>query len=673
MTFLQPSAFAFLLILPLIILLHLLRERRRRMQVSSLLLWRFLEPDLRGTQLRRFSPTLLLLLHLLVAGCLVLALAQPFLARTLSFATPSHTAIILDITTSMAAQDIQIAGIQPTSRFVQAKNRAHSIIAGLQGTDSVALITLEPHPRLMGIATMAPSSSALNRESLLADLDQLSPGGTGADLASALALANGTVNPDHSNRILVLTDGAMPAAKQTHIPGRLSAPVEWQIIGTQVANQALVAFASRPLPDGGSQLFARVANFSASSINRTLRLQADGQTIYEGIQRLPPEGAVENVWTIPPGTIRIQGNLLGNDALPEDDQAVLYLATRNTIQSVLVTENAPALHRALAAMAQMNLILTTPQDYPRLVEKLGPGSVDLTIFDGYLPKELPPGGVLLINPPNLNIGSNNPTGSLVAPGGTQVTSPGSLSSLLATDPLLQNVDLSSVQFGRAATPSAIPGALPAWAQPIYEINGRPLIFRGTTGVTQVIGLAFDLASSNLPSKLAFPLLLANAVAELTPPLLPESILAGQIAEFPAGTAGNLLHVRDPEGHTTLLPAEISSVAASSAPGPTLTHRTIAFSDTRHPGFYQVSAASPAGTKWTSTFAVNAGADIESDLRSQPMPAIAPELDSAALGAANPASAADNNQQPFWPWLAWATLAILLIEIIYNRSTIGKNF
>src|SRR5919198_2765146 len=117
MTFLIPIGLLALLSLPIIIVLHLLRERRRRVTVPSLLHWLDVPRRREGERIRRLPLTLLLLLHLLIAGLLGLALGQPQLTGAPNNAA-RQTAIVLDTSTSMAAR----AGT--TTRFAQAQVRA---------------------------------------------------------------------------------------------------------------------------------------------------------------------------------------------------------------------------------------------------------------------------------------------------------------------------------------------------------------------------------------------------------------------------------------------------------------------------------------------------------------------------------------------------------------------
>src|SRR5215208_5705787 len=128
MTFLLPLGLLALLTLPVILLLHLLRERRRRVAVPSLLHWQNLPRRPEGERIRRLPLTLLLLLHLLVAGLLGVALGQPQLAGAPNNAA-RQTAIVIDTSTSMAA------GAGTTTRFAQAQTRARVLLRELRPGD----------------------------------------------------------------------------------------------------------------------------------------------------------------------------------------------------------------------------------------------------------------------------------------------------------------------------------------------------------------------------------------------------------------------------------------------------------------------------------------------------------------------------------------------------------
>ena len=124
MSFLFPLGFLGLLSLPVIALLHLQQDRPRRFVVSSLRLWNFLEEDERGGKPRRLPLTPLLVLDVTLGLLFTLALARPQVTLPV-LRQPRHAIILLDISTSMAAEDVS------PSRFARARGDVQDLIADL--------------------------------------------------------------------------------------------------------------------------------------------------------------------------------------------------------------------------------------------------------------------------------------------------------------------------------------------------------------------------------------------------------------------------------------------------------------------------------------------------------------------------------------------------------------
>jgi hypothetical protein len=147
----------------------------------------------------------------------------------------------------------------------------------------------------------------------------------------------------------------------------------------------------------------------------------------------------------------------------------------------------------------------------------------------------------------------------------------------------------------------------------------------------------------LPTRLAFPLLVARTVRDLTPPALPSAAALGAQVTLQPDPRADTLQVRDPDGATTALPL------ASGAP--------VALALTQ-PGVYTLTELSGTTTLYSAPLPVNAGAPAESALGPRPLP----NLTAPAVSAG--ASAAEARPQPLWPWFVALALAVLLFEWIY---------
>jgi hypothetical protein len=597
MTFLAPIGLLALLALPIIFILHMLRERRRRVVVPSLLLWQRVPKRQVSERRFRIPRSLLLLLHLLIAALIGFALARPQFAGALP-GSAGHTAIIIDTSTSMAA------ATGGATRAAEARRRVAERVGAMGAGDRVTLISAGPTARIIGAG--GPGDIV----GLLAAVDQAAPGGSGFDLPGALALAEATLDPEYSRRIVVLSDGGAGAA-----PATVGVPIEWVTIGDQRANRALVNFAARQWGNQ-IQVYARVANYDALPAATTLQLIGDDELVRSENVGIAANGETELVWTLPAEYATLRAVIDGRDALPDDDQAFLNVVRARTIDALLVSDRPAVLERALEAVPGVQVTIIDPATYAA-----GGRAAELTIFDSYLPEQWPAGATLAVNPP---------AGSAlldIAPQRDETTEE------LVQRGIAGGLILSGVSFGSAAriTP-------PEWAEVQLAAGDLPLILRGRTGEREIAIWAFDPSAGSLPTRLAFPLLMGRTVRDLGPSSLPASI--------PAGTS--LIVRPDPRADSVRItgPGDLDVTLAAT---PQVTFDTLV-----RPGFYLIEEqlggeAIPVG--WVG---VNAGSPLEADLTPQPPPAIqAPAQDT---GSALQFYATD-----IWPWLALAALLLLALE------------
>jgi hypothetical protein len=620
-----------LLSLPLIVLLHLFRERERRHTVSSLELWAWLRPEVRGPRPRRIPWNRILVLQLLAAFCLTAALVNPQLPLPAPPLQAGRLILIVDTSSSMSATDVA------PSRLAEAQARAAARLVGLGSDDSAVLIAVgNPAWRVSDSAQVGLGALARNLAGLRA-------AGVGHDWPGALALAAASIVPGQDNRLLVFTDGAfdLPSSLNTTLP----APVEWNLIGSPQPNQAIITLAARPAASGAQQVFARVANFGPAPAERVITLLADGETVDSSRLALGASGTAALAWTLPPGARTVEVRLADADALPADDRAALGLSNP-PLEALLVspasadaadrcapgeTNRAPV-ERALCAMPNLQLKTLGPESYVAFEPH------DLYVFQGWLPEAWPQGGVLVLDPP---------TDSALLP----LAEAEPITQTLMTDPLLTDVSFSGVTFGRALGLSAPAPALPftdqttargpSWLSPVYaEDNNGGLIWRGSQGSTRAVVLSFILGESNLAKRNAFPILIANAARELLPPPLPESIRPGDPVALPSEQVFLSLSLTDPQGRVQTIGAQ----------------RGALFDDTTRTGLYVLEGLTRDGQLKTVGFGVNAGSWDESDLGRR----AEPQFSVAAIDAPSPLT----NRLPLadlWPVLVVAVVVLLLTE------------
>jgi Ca-activated chloride channel homolog len=189
MSFLWPGALFALLIIPLLILIYLWNQRRRRrfaVRYSSLSLVRAAMPA--QSRLRRYLP---MALFLLACASLVVALARP--ARVTRVPAGRATVMLaLDVSRSMEQRDIA------PSRFSAAKSAALSFINKQKQTNQVGIVAFA------GIAQLVqpPSTDAQELETAIHSLTT----GRGTAIGEGIATALETIAEYNPNVAGIIND-----------------------------------------------------------------------------------------------------------------------------------------------------------------------------------------------------------------------------------------------------------------------------------------------------------------------------------------------------------------------------------------------------------------------------------------------------------------------------------
>jgi hypothetical protein len=640
MSFLFPLGFLFFVSLPIIVWLHLRRQRLKRMTVPSLILWQNLPEPRRAQRKRRLPITLLLLLHLIIAALISSALVYPQMFKWL-LDSNQHTVIVIDTSTSMAARDDTIG-----TRLDAARRRAKERIANMSPNDHISLVVAGPQAHLL-------TSGGFEHQANLADaLDDLEAIGTGSSLDSAIVLAHTTLQAYQQStnttgeQIVVLSDLTPPA----DMP-QLETPLEWLHVGENPTNRAIVALAARPRSNqanAGYSLYARFANYGEEPLTTPFRIFGDGELLDTHLVVMHPDGEVEYSWDIPPGISVINAEIDGKDPLQLDDRASIGLDQARTINTLIVSppnesnefsESAMFIQRVLAILPELQIATIFPADYatsPLLAD------TDLFIFDHNLPTAYPAGSVLIINPPIAT-----ETDSSLLP--VQATQPVSRTTFITEhgQELLEDLNLDSVDFGEVASI-----APPEWAKPLLTTrDNTPLILHGTTGQSNITIWAFDVAP--LTTRLVYPLLTARTVRHLVPQSLPASVLAGQSTLLPISPRASKVELEVPNGDTRTF--DISNGT-----------QALELTDLLEPGIYTLREQHNDQTIYEAQFAVNTGTARESDLRPRPAPAAPdiPNIAAAANTGAGTSVGMQEDQQSVWLWFALAALVLLMVEWIY---------
>lgn len=648
MNLLAPIGLAALLALPVVVLLHMRHTTPTRRPTPSLRFWEAANPrPADARRLRRPPVTLPLVLQLVAVAVLAIALARPATAAQLAalapglHSQPRHLFLLLDGSTSMSA----VTGTGGETRWEAARREALARLAPLREGDVATVI-------LMG--TRTATFTATDDASLIALRERLTtvpqPGGR-ADLDAALALAGDLRLPNLERRAVVISDGAAVADPVT--AAAVDAPVELVVAGgdggaEERANLAVIDISARPSPeDGGAAgLFASVVNYGPEAVTAPVVLLGDGLEMGRTTVMLDADGGSEQLsWLLPPGVGELTVRIDGADALAADNAASVLpgeAATTTIAPRILLVSDLPgALARALLAIENVQLTIE-PSDNAAAIAA---GGYDLVVFD----RAAPPAETLN-RITTASLWAAPPVGGPFATG--EGVSDPRITRLRAGDPLLDGVDLAGATFG--PTPVFTLGA---GDEEIVGSPDGPLLFRGEVNGRPAVVLTVDPEASNLPKRVAFPVLVANLVGALAPDGVPAALPLGEPLVYEPRAATAAVEIAPPGGDVVRLDVAPPQAGDESESARGRVTREVVFADTGAAGAYRVTEQDASGGVLGATrFVVNAGHARESDLR------LNPDLASTLAAASGVDIAAPRQERvDLWPLLALLALGIILVE------------
>jgi len=609
-----PLALLSLLAIPLVLALHLLRPRRRRVVMSTTTLWQAALRDReRGRGLRRLLRNFSLLLLLASALVLGLALAGPeWLTRT---SEGADTVLVLDVSASMKTR----SGIG-TTRFDLALAAAADIVDGLPRAGRMLVMT-------SGRKALLRTGFEADRGALRRVLTQLRPGDEVGRPREALALALSLLRSREHGRIYFLTDGAFDPDVD---PG--SPQVVFRVVGGPARNVAITRFDFRQefARDDRFQVLMTVRNYTDAPAVVPASVSLDDRVLFRRSLEL---AARDEQTLVLPFTGRAFGQAVGRidvaDDLAADNQAFAALNADDPLRVLLFTRGNFYLESVLEALPNLELVKrdwSPAEDIARLAR-----SHDVVVFDGVAAPRLPPGNFLLVN--------------TVAPGlpffdagrVAQQDIPGRGASALMRD-----VDLTAVRIDearRVVINDPGPGL-----QRLFWSKDSDLALALLDDDLKLVYLGFDLARSNFPLQAAFPLFFSQSLAWLRPRgdgFVSTHIAAGSNYSIQVPASEKRVIVRMPSGDTETLAVKGGSVR---------------FAATADAGIYRYTVGEAA-----RYFAVTLTDARESDVNSRWAPGERRE-------EIRPANNGAQALVPLWPHLLVLALMLLALEwFVWTRS------
>lgn len=592
-----------------IVALYILRLRRRRVEVPAVLLWTQVLQDFQANvPWQRLRKHWLLLIQLLAALLLVLAVAQPY-TRAWVYSGEAHV-LVLDGSASMLATDVS------PSRFEQAKALAQEYIQKMPPGDQAAIVLAGARPRVLCGLT-------INRSELLRALRSAQPAETGTNIAESLALAAAILTSFAAPTIEVFTDGGFAEPRDLDT-GR--ARLQYHTVGTRAENAGIVAIdlrEDRNAP-GRFDLFVAVRHNSERERRYTMELWRSDSLIDAQEVVVPPKSEVPVLFRrlIPadrPEELRVRLDV--RDALACDNTAYAVLHPVRPLKVLLVTRGNLFLEAALNLDPR-----TTVQKTTSVPAADTSGQYDVVVYDNIEPASPPVSHAVWIGV--------IPRWFPVVP--LQAVENSVVVDWHHTHPIMRYVDLASVRLSKVTPVLPQPGT-----ETLAEVSEGAVMVSLQKPDKRWLLITFDVTSSDLPLRVAFPVMMWNALRWLTAPsesaergLIP----AGGLAVIPVPGEREKIGVRLPNGTTTEL-----SVQDGTAP----------LEDTVQTGFYRCPDTG-------YLFAVNLVQREETDLTVNQYGT--PTLTGTTAGVRKVLA-----RREWWHWLAGVLLAVMVLEwVMYHR-------
>jgi len=437
--------------LPTLAAIYILRNKFRRRQVSSLLLWQFqMQSREGGAKVQRLQLPLVFFLELLALTLLVCAATGP---RWQLPQTTRPLVIVLDDSLSM------LAGRGNDTARARAVAAVNSLLKGRKFL-SIRLVLAGPKPRVLG----APVTNPRELPALLAQWRCQAPT---ASLDAAIGLASDLGGPQAD--LLVLTDHAPP---QTEFSG---GRLQWWGFGAPEPNLAFIN-ATRTAHGDNDRCLLEVGSYSKSPSAAELRVMSGSNLLHRSELNFEPNGRQRVILQLPAATGPIEA-VLPADSLAADNRVVLLPPPRKRVRVQVSIEEEP-----LRALIQRTLDATglrsTVTAQPELVIHTGRAA-----------------------PAGTNVWG------LRFVAGTNVTAFTGPFVLDAGHPLTRGLELEGVLWS-AESATNPPGALP-----VITAGNTPLLLAQTDALgRQQVALFHSPAQSTLINTPNWPVLFHNLLA-----------------------------------------------------------------------------------------------------------------------------------------------------------------
>ncbi len=498
---------ALLLLIPVIILLYILKQRAVDRDFSSNLLWQEIYRNLEATTpFDKLKRNILMYLQILLLILLILALMSPFLRN--GGKASENLVLVVDTSGSML-----YSHGEDGTRLDYAADQASALVDAMDENAVVTIISCDSEASIVYQGT-----DKITAKLRLNALTAREEAGT-LDLAAALV--NSVISDMENVQVVCYTDTAF--TYETLISSNNDAALSLVNAYSEGDNCA-VDYISYAVDENGVTVLCKVTNYGSEDVKQDLSLYADGQIV--DLQSITLEAGTSSTFYFEDckletdGSVVIRAELSASDALDADNVQKAVVTETAEKRVLLLSDGNVFMEKALGLDDDVTVYKADSLAVLNQTSDL----YDLYVFDGLAPSEdeeewlsnIPEHAAILLLDEDSDVADF---------GGISVKSTveNAVLSFYNTD--ITNY-LSDYSFGMT---EAYTYTLPAWGIPlIASADGDVVGYYGTNGTRMVAVLGFDIHNSDLALQSEFPIFMS----QLTSALLESSTETVEVTNFP---------------------------------------------------------------------------------------------------------------------------------------------
>jgi len=625
----------------LVVLFYILKLKRRPIPVPFASLWQRILKDKEATTLfSQLKRLLSLLLQLALVAALLVALGDP--RPAVNKTEGRHIVVLFDASASMKAIDVDQPDEvmkQPVdervykTRLDVGKEKIREMVRGLGGSDRMLIAQMDG--AITPLSTMTGEISDLEEA-----IEKVRASDVRAQWPRGLRFAVDSLRELSNPEVIVVSDGVLGEAADDGGEVALGdVALSYVEVGSGGRNVAVTGFSVRryPLDKSRYEVLLEVTNTSDEELDIDLELYGDGELTDIVTLKMKPQERLSRFYPNLSGadqTLEAKVRLSGGqpDQLPVDDHAFALLPERRRARVQVVTTGNMYLEAALLLDEYLEVTTVEPGGYP------ADGQFDVTIFDGVAPDVTDGSGdVFYLNPPDdehtpFKLGDELESNKRYVLG---------FDELDTKSPLLRNVSLGDVNVAKGRALEGQKGD-----KAVGSSFDGTLLLAGRREGRRFVALGFDVRESDLPLRIAWPLLVLNTInffIEEDSDYI-SSFRTGEVWSVPADDKAETATVLLPDGSERQVPIKDGRAVFLG----------------QQSGFYTLTTGE-GGSEEKTMFAANLSDPAES--------AITPE-DELAVGdekAGKPSGFEIGVRREMWVYLLAAVLLVVALEwLTYHR-------